>query len=520
MTCDVTVSLAMFRGGAFARRGILDEGAFDAPLARIPFSIERILRRMIALKGGIGMKDQLKERELFESMPIMRAIMKLVVPTVIGQIILVVYNMADTYFIGQTNDNFKVAAVTICMPAFMFLSAISNLFGVGGSSVIARSMGRGKAYRARAASAFSTWGCLGVTLLYALLAWIFRDVFLNMLGGQNPQVHAYAQEYLLVTVTACGFGASMSTLFSHLVRSEGRSLQASIGIAMGGVLNIVLDPLFMFHLLPPGREVLGAALATGLSNLAATAYFIVILYRNREHSVLHFRPGREMFAHRIPKRVLSAGLPACLMTLCENVSYAVLDNLISVNGVAFTTGIGVAKKVNMLAHCIVRGMSQGVLPLIGYNYASGNHRRMRQSVLISMSISVGLAALCMVLCLTFSEGFIRVFIPKGGESVLYGGRFLQILCIGGPFSACAYAFISFFQAVGEGVKSLVLALMRKGVLDIPMMFLLNRLLPVYGLVWATPIADILCCGASIVMFVLFLRRHTAREPEIPELQPA
>ena len=174
----------------------------------------------------------------------------------------------------------------------------------------------------------------------------------------------------------------------------------------------------------------------------------------------------------------------------------------------------------MLAHCIVRGMSQGVLPLIGYNYASGNHRRMRQSVLISMSISVGLAALCMVLCLTFSEGFIRVFIPKGGESVLYGGRFLQILCIGGPFSACAYAFISFFQAVGEGVKSLVLALMRKGVLDIPMMFLLNRLLPVYGLVWATPIADILCCGASIVMFVLFLRRHTAREPEIPELQPA
>ena len=517
MTCDVTVSLAMFRGGAFTRRGISDERAFDAPLARIPFSIERIPRRMIALKGGIGMKDQLKERELFESMPIMRAIMKLVVPTVIGQIILVVYNMADTYFIGQTNDNFKVAAVTICMPAFMFLSAISNLFGVGGSSVIARSMGRGKAYRARAASAFSTWGCLGVTLLYALLAWLFRDVFLNMLGGQNPQVHAYAQEYLLVTVTACGFGASMSTLFSHLVRSEGRSLQASIGIAMGGVLNIVLDPLFMFHLLPPGREVLGAALATGLSNLAATAYFIVILYRNREHSVLYFRPGREMFAHRIPKRVLSAGLPACLMTLCENVSYAVLDNLISVNGVAFTTGIGVAKKVNMLAHCMVRGMSQGVLPLIGYNYAARNDRRMKRVVTLSMGISIALASAWMAASLLFSRPLVGLFIHHDTGSAGLGAAFLRILCLGGPFSACAYAVISFFQAVGESRKSFLLAVLRKGVLDIPLMFLLARRLPIFGIVWATPVADMLCCATAAVLLARFLR---SAESEVPRCAAA
>ena len=457
------------------------------------------------------MKDELKERELFESMPIMKAIMKLVVPTVIGQIILVIYNMADTYFIGQTNDNYKVAAVTICMPAFMFLSAISNLFGVGGSSVIARSLGKGKSYRAHAASAFATWGCLCVTALYALL-------FLNLLGGENAIVHGLAKEYLLVTVTLCGFGASMSTLFSHLLRSEGRSLQASIGIAMGGVLNILLDPLFMFVLLPRGKEVLGAALATGLSNLAATAYFIVILHRHRNQTVLYFKPSKKMFAHRVPKRVISAGLPACLMTLCENISYAILDKLMSLyQAVAMQTGIGLAKKVNMLAHCMVRGMSQGVLPLIGYNYASGNHKRMRQSVLISMSISVGLASACMFIGLVFSEELIRIFIPMGGESVTYGGRFLQILCIGGPFSACAYAFISFFQAVGEGFKSLILALMRKGVLDIPMMFLLNLLLPVYGAVWATPIADIMCCALSVVMFIGFLRKKAAPAPTLPEL---
>ncbi len=457
--------------------------------------------------GEWPVNDELREKTLFESMPILRAIMKLVVPTVIGQIILVVYNMADTYFIGQTNDNYKVAAVTICMPAFMFLSAISNLFGVGGSSVISRSLGRGKLHRARAASAFATWGCLCVTAVYALLAWALADPFLDLLGGRDPQVHAFAKEYLMVTVTLGGLGAAMSTLFSHLLRSEGRSLQASFGIAMGGILNMALDPMFMFHWLPAGHEVLGAALATGVSNLAALLYFALILYRNRRDTVLGFRPSREMFGYRIPQRVFSAGLPACLMTLCENISYAVLDNLMSAYGVAYTTGIGVAKKVNMLAHCMVRGMSQGVLPLIGYNYASGNHRRMRQAVLISMSISVGLAGLCMLAGLAFSEPMIRIFLPNGGDSVVLGGQFLRILCIGGPFSACAYAFISFFQAVGEGIKSLILALMRKGVLDIPMMFALNRLLPVYGIVWATPIADILCCIVSVVLFIRFLRHQ-------------
>ncbi|MBQ8080969.1 MAG: hypothetical protein IJ240_03625 [Clostridia bacterium] len=463
-------------------------------------------------------QDQLKEKELFESMPIMKAIMKLVVPTVIGQIILVVYNMADTYFIGQTNDHYKVAAVTICMPAFMFLSAISNLFGVGGSSVISRSLGQGKTARARSTSAFAMWGCLITTLVYALGAFLLRDTFLNLLGGSDPTVHAYAIRYLMVTVVGCGIGASMSTLFSHLLRSEGRSLQASFGIAMGGILNILLDPLFMFVILPKGNEVLGAAIATGLSNVIAAIYFIVILYRSKQDSVLGFRFSHKMVEEDIPKDVFSAGLPACLMTLCENISYAVLDNLMSANGVIMTTGIGVAKKVNMLAHCMVRGMSQGVLPLIGYNYASGNHKRMRQSVLICMSISVGLATACMVIGLTLSNALITIFLPDGGEAVSYGARFLRILCIGGPFSACAYAFISFFQATGEGLKSLLLALLRKGVLDIPMMFVLNGLYPIYGIVWATPIADMVCCVVAICLFVNFMKHHVnLNRDTVPEI---
>ena len=170
------------------------------------------------------------------------------------------------------------------------------------------------------------------------------------------------------------------------------------------------------------------------------------------------------------------------MTLLENISYAVLESLMSAAGTAMQAGIGVAKKVNMLSHCIVRGMAQGVLPLIGYNYASKNRQRMRQVVTLSTLISTAVAGVCTLLCLVFSEAFIGVFIQSGAGSLEYGARFLRILCLGAPFSACAYACISFFQAVGRGKKSFLLAILRKGILDIPLMFLLQVLYPIYGIV--------------------------------------
>jgi len=452
------------------------------------------------------MKDRAAETRVFEELPILRAVLTLAIPTVISQVILVIYNMADTFFIGLAGSDAKITSVTVCMPAFMFLSAISNLFGVGGASVISRALGANEPRRARHTAAFAFWGCAAVTLVYSLGAWLLMDRFVDLLGGSDPAVHGDACRYLLWTVVLGGLATSLNALLGHLVRSEGHSLQAGLGIALGGVLNIALDPLFMFVLLPRGSEVLGAAVATSLSNLIAAAYFLGLMALGRGRSALSLRPSRRALEDRIPADVLSTGLPACLMTLCENISYAVLDNLMALSGTAMQAGIGVAKKVNMLAHCMVRGMAQGVLPLIGYSYGAGNHRRMRSAVRLSMGISVALAAACMAASLAFSRQLVGVFIQHASDSLTYGARFLRILCLGGPFSACAYAIISFFQAVGQSRKSFLLAILRKGLLDIPLMFLLLRAIPVYGIVWATPIADVLCCAAALALFTAFLRR--------------
>ena len=452
--------------------------------------------------------NALRERELFENRKVSHAVFHLAFPTVIGQIILVIYNMADTFFVGLSGNDAMLAAVTVCMPAFLFLSAISNLFGVGGASAIARALGAREPDRARDASAFAFWGCAAVTALYAAAAYLARDLFVDLLGGTNPEVHENAVAYLLFTVVLGGGITSTGVLLSHLIRAEGRSVHASFGIALGGVLNIGLDPLFMFVLLPPGQEALGAAIATTLANLVTLVYFAAVLLAIRRRSVLSLRFSRRMFRRNIPETVLAAGLPACVMTLCENVSYAVLDKLMSLSGLEMQAGIGVAKKVNMLAHCIVRGIAQGSLPLIAYNYSSGNRERMRESVRVSHRISILMAALCMAVNLALAKPLIGLFIHHDSPSLSYGVHFLRILCVGGPFSASAYTIISFFQATGEGRRSFLLAILRKGVLDIPLMFLLSGLLPVYGVVMATPLADAVCCLAANLSFAAYWRRLT------------
>ena len=456
--------------------------------------------------------DNAREKELFEKSSVRSAVIRLALPTVIGQIILVIYNMADTFFVGLTGSDATLTAVTVCMPAFMFLSAISNLFGVGGASVIARALGTGDRERVRHTSAFALWGCLAVTAAYSLLACLARDLFIDLLGGAAPEVHWQAVEYLTCTVIAGGCVTSVGVLLSHLVRAEGRAVHASAGIALGGVLNIGLDPLFMFVIMPRGHEALGAAIATALANLATLVYFIVLHRAARTETSLRFRACRQMIGRRIPAEVFVAGLPACVMTLFENISYAVLDKLMSGFGLPMQAGIGVAKKVNMLAHSIVRGIAQGSLPLIAYNYSAGDYKRMRESFRMARSAAVMIASLCMFISLVLAEQLVSIFIRSGSTAAEYGAMFLRILSIGGPFSAAAYTVISYFQATGEGMRSFVLAILRKGVLDIPLMFLLNVLLPIYGIVSATPVADTACAVIAQILYSRYVNRLLLRLP--------
>jgi len=449
-----------------------------------------------------------KERELFENKPVLKAVFSLALPSVLAQLLSVLYGLADSFFIGMNHDDVMVAALNICLPAFLFLSAISNLFGIGASSVLDRAFGEGKKEKARKTSAFAFYGALVSTLLYCLLAYFLRNPFLDLLGGKEETLHQAAMPYFLLTVVLGGLPAMLSTLFSHLLRSQGRSLEASLGVVLGGLLNVVLDPIFMFVCFPEREAVFAVGLATLVSNLATILYFVLVFLLRRKRLVLSFLPSKGMFGEKIPQQVLSAGTPAFLMTFCENVSFAVLDNLMSQVSLPAQAGLGIAKKIAMFAHCGVRGMAQGVLPLIAYNKASGNRKRMKEIVKVSLLGSVLMALLFLLLDEAAARPLVSLFLGENDSGSLdYGIRFLRILSLGAPFSAVAYTVISFFQAVGKGGESLFVALLRKGLLDIPMMYLLGLLQATYGPVIATPVTDVLCSLVALFLFFRYLKKH-------------
>lgn len=444
-------------------------------------------------------------KELFEKKPVPQAVFSLVLPTVISQLITVVYNMADTFFIGQIGDHNQVAAASLSMGLFIFLTGMANLFGVGGASLISRALGARDREKAKKVSAFCIWTAGGVALVYGLLLYFLRDTVLPLIGA-NEGTELYCQQYLFWTVTVGAVPTVLSATFAHLVRAEGYSRQASIGMALGGVLNMLLDPLFIsvFKL-----EIAGAAIATMLANVAAAVYFIVLILKRRDTSVITMNPKHYTLKQRIPLDVLLVGIPSCAMNLMAVLSNIVLNRLMASYCNEAVAGIGIAKKVDMMNFAIATGMSQGVLPLIGYNYSAKNYKRMMSAIKTIFIASLTVAIVSTVFLLTCARPIVRAFIDDA-LTVEYGQQFQRIMCLTGPCIAVSLIIMSLFQSVGKKVQPLVLSFLRKGALDIPLMYLLNPLLGEVGIAWAPPIADIAAMVVALCLFVPFWK-HLKKE---------
>ncbi len=439
-----------------------------------------------------------ENKELFEKTPVPKAVISLVVPTVISQLITVIYNMADTFFIGQIGDPNQVAAVSICMPLFILLTGMANLFGIGGSSLISRSLGEGKLEKAKKVSAFSIWTAGTAALLYGGLVFALRRYILPAVGA-NEATYDFCSRYILWAIGIGAVPTVLSATLAHLVRAEGYSRQASFGMAMGGVLNMILDPIFISLF---GLEIAGAAIATMMSNCIAVVYFIILIAGKRGSTVLSLDPRRYTLGMNIPFEVLLVGLPSCMMNLMGVFSNIVMNRLMVFYCNEAVAGIGIAKKIDMLAFAIATGMSQGVLPLIGYNYSAKNFQRMMVAVKMTFAYSMAAALAGTVFLLTCAGPIVRAFIDDP-VTVQYGGLFQRIICITCPCVSVTMIIITLFQAVGKKLQPLVLSLLRKGILDIPAMLLMNLWIGVNGIAWATPIADFTAMVIAVCLFIPF-----------------
>lgn len=427
--------------------------------------------------------------------------MTLAVPTVISQLITVVYNMVDTFFIGQLNDPLQVAAATIAMPCFMFLTAFANLFGLGGSSLISRCIGSNEQDKARRTAAFCIWTGIAVAFLYGVAVLLLEPVLFPVLGAK-AETWEYLRQYVFWTIGIGAVPTVMNAEFAHLIRSEGYSKQAGFGVALGGVLNIVLDPLFIFVF---RLNIAGAAIVTMLSNVIAMLYFIFFLLYIRKKSVITLNPKMYSARNKIPSEVVTIGLPGFIMTMMSTISNAALNHMVAGYSNTAIAGMGIAKKIDLSAYAIAQGMTQGTLPLIGYNYSSGNIKRMKDAIKAAFAYSLIVAVCGTVLLYFFAAPIAGSFIPDA-ETVEFGQHFLKIICLACPTTAVNFMCITVFQAICKKAQPLIPSLLRKGSLDIAFMLLLNNSMGISGIAWATPFADWIAFAVSAVLIVPCLKK--------------
>ena len=442
-----------------------------------------------------------KEKDIFENMPVRKAVLTLAVPTVISQLIVLIYNLADTWFIGQTGDPLQVAAVTVSYPIFMLLGGLGNLFGIGGGSLISRLLGRGEQGNAGKIGTFVIWASTVATLFYSLLIFVFGRQALQVLGTGGETL-GYARQYLFWTVVFGGIPMVLNQVLANIVRAQGRARTASIGMSVGGILNVALDPLFIFGL---HMNVAGAALATCISNVVSVLYLFGHIILTQKESVVRLTVFPQRIRLSYVAEVFSVGTPAALQIVLASVSNSVMLRLMSGYVESAVSGLGIAQKIEMIPFQIVQGLSSGVLPLIAYNYASGNRKRMDSAVRFSLAAGFVISVILFAAVELSAPQLVRFFISDAA-TVEYGAVFTRLRCISLPFINIEFMLISVFQGIGGAKQAFVLSFFRKGIFDLPLMMLANMLWPMYGLMLTGPVMEFL--GGSLAVF-LYRRQNLA-----------
>lgn len=441
--------------------------------------------------------------ELFESMPIPKAVVTLSVPSVISSLVMVIYSLADTFFVGMMNDPVQNAAVTLAAPLLLAFNAVNNLFGIGSSSMMSRALGRKDYDTVYRSSAFGFYASLICSLLFSLLYGVLQSPILVMLGANAETIQATA-DYLFWTVLLGSAPSILNVVLAYLVRAEGSSLHASIGTMCGCLLNIVLDPIFI---LPWGLSLgaAGAGCATCLSNTVACLYFFVLLFVKRGKTYVCIKPSMFRPSKQIVKGVCGVGIPASIQNLLNVTGMTILNNFTSAYGSDPVAAMGIAQRVNMVPFQIAMGFSQGIMPLISYNYTSGNIKRMKKTFMFTAKISLGFILAVMLTFVFAAEPIISMFM-KNESIVAYGAAFQRGFCFALPFLCIDFLALGVFQSCGMGMKSFIFAVVRKIVLEIPALFVLNWLFPLYGLAYAQFVAELILGTIAVVVLVRMFRR--------------
>ena len=443
------------------------------------------------------------ENELMARMKVSKAVATMAIPSVISSLVTVVYNMADTFFVGQTGDPLQVAAVSLTNPIFILFMAVANMFGMGGSAVASMALGEQNQKRMKQVSTFITYASLAVGILFALVLVGFMQPILSIFGA-NEETYALARGY----VFHISYGAPFiiwSAAASFVVRSEGASKEAMIGSMIGTIANIVLDPVLIsgFHL-----GAAGAAVATTLGNILASLYYLWYFVKKSNN----FSIGIRNFTCRygIFSGICSCGLPTAIFSTLMSVSTIVLNQILVAYGNAPVAAIGIVFKANMFITFLQMGLANGVQPLLGYNFGSGNRERFQEIAAYTRKCCVIIGVLATLLFFVLRRSIIGLFI-QDEEVIYYGVKMLIAYMLSGSVIGILFINMNCMQSVGKAFWATLLSILRQGLLLIPLLFILNALGGLNGVIYGQALTDYIAVFLSVVLWHKCKTYNSARK---------
>lgn len=453
------------------------------------------------------MKD--KTTEIFANAPVPKAVISNVVPSIISMLMVLVYNLADTFFIGQTKNAYMVAGVSVATPAFLIFLAVGMLFGIGGTSRISRLLGQGEKERAKNTSSFCFWSGLEIGIISAIIMVIFSKPVCSMIGASDDTI-GYASEYLSIVAISIPF-LIISNSFSNIIRAEGQAKIAMAGMIIGNMMNVVLDPVMIlgFH-----WDVAGAAWATVIGNVFSACFYIYHIVR--KSTLLSISLKEYKIKDGIAGGVLAIGIPASLNNVLLSVSNILVNNQMKYYGDMAVAGLGVAIKVNMMVVMLLIGLGVGIQPLLGYCFGAGNRKRYKEVLKFSVFLAVGLSIIMTVICY-FGAGFLVRTILDDMNAYEYGLEFARTYIYSGPIMGILFVFINAIQSMGAAIPALILNVSRQGLVYIPILFIFKKVFDsARMLAAAQPVTDYIAATLAVVLFIVSFRKFFVKKGDINE----
>ncbi len=440
-----------------------------------------------------------QKSELFQNAPISKAVCQMAVPTVISSLVLVVYNMADTFFIGQTHDALQVAAVSLTNAVFVMYMAIAQLLGIGGSAVISILLGQDEEEKAKNASAFCFYSSLIFGVISGVLIILFMDPLLSVLGS-NEATYQFSKDYLYYIALGAPF-ILLANTFGHAVRGEGASKASMVGGMIGTIVNIVLDPIFILSF---GMGTAGAAIATVLGNVFGCMYYIYYLTQKSSCMSLNIKYLKN--SKRTARRILSVGFPAGISSALMSIATILLNNSLVPYGDTAVAAMGIVTKIYLFIVFVHMGVSNGIQPLLGYCYGAGNRNRFMGILKFSGVVTLICGSILTAVYIIFSRQILGLFIDDQ-EVIQYGVPMLIATSLAGPILGLMFLSINSMQALDLPLPATILSLCRQGLFFIPLLFMLNKAFGLNGINYTQTVSDYLAIIIALVMLVLSIKKR-------------